>query len=49
MIKSEEFAQKVSEILKWEGMIGSTEEQIIRWKTHEIMRLAEMKVDLTKE
>ena len=38
-MKIKEFKEKVAEVLKREPMIGCTEEEEIRWKMKEIMRL----------
>ena len=39
-----DFELKVKEILDWDGGIGSTDQELIRWKTHEIMKLAEIPI-----
>ena len=44
-----DFELKVKEILTWDGGIGSTDQELIKWKTHEIMKLAEIRIDLTRE
>ena len=44
-----DFELKVKEILTWDGGIGSTDQDLIKWKTHEIMKLAEIPIDRTKE
>uniref|UniRef100_A0A6M3IV94 Uncharacterized protein n=1 Tax=viral metagenome TaxID=1070528 RepID=A0A6M3IV94_9ZZZZ len=44
-----DFELKVKEILGWDGGIGSTDQDLIKWKTHEIMKLAEIPIDRTKE
>ena len=44
-----DFEIKVKDILTWDGGIGSTDQDLIKWKTHEIMKLAGIGIDLTKE
>jgi len=44
-----DFELKVKEILTWDGGIGSTDQDLIKWKTHEIMKLAEIPIDKSKE
>lgn len=44
-----DFELKVKEILGWDGGIGSTDQDLIKWKTHEIMNLAGIRIDLTQE
>jgi hypothetical protein len=44
-----DFELKVKEILTWDGGIGSTDQDLIKWKTHEIMKLAGIRIDLTRE
>ncbi len=44
-----EFDKEVRKILDTEVPIGSTDQHEIRFKTHEIMRLAGITVDLTKD
>jgi len=44
-----QFEEKVVEILKWQPMIGATVQQEIKWKTHEIMKVAGVSIDISKE
>ena len=44
-----DFEIKVKDILTWDGGIGSTDQDLIKWKTHEIMKLAEIPIDKSKE
>jgi len=39
-----QFEEKVLEILKWQPMIGATVQDEIKWKTREIMKLAEIPI-----
>ena len=48
-LSNKDFELKATEILGWEGDIGSTDQDLIRWKTHEIMKLAGIPIDRTKE
>jgi len=41
-----EFEKKVAEILKWQPMIGTTVQDEINWKTHEIMKAASIPIDI---
>lgn len=47
-MRMKEFRKKVIEILEQQPGIGSTEGDQIRWKTHEIMKLAGTRIDLTE-
>ena len=50
MISQKEFAEKVREIIDDNNTpIGATEGDMIRFKTHRIMELAKIPVDLTQE
>ena len=50
MLTQREFAEKVKKIIdNHDTPIGATEGDMIRFKTHEIMRLAEIRVNLREE
>ena len=50
MLTQKEFAKKVKEILDdYETPIGATEGDMIKFKTHEIMKLANIPIDRRNE